>query len=126
MFHTAEPKDIIDGKITDVYLERTLKILKAKGINPVVKAEFIAKSLPDTYQWGIFAGLEEAMYLMKRLPIKVRAMKEGTIFYPYESVMEIEGKYQDFCVYETAILGLICQASGVDKRKEDRINLKRR
>jgi nicotinate phosphoribosyltransferase len=40
-------------------------------------------------------------------------MKEGTVFYPYEPVMEIEGKYQDFCVYETAILGLICQASGV-------------
>jgi nicotinate phosphoribosyltransferase len=27
--------------------------------------------------------------------------------------MEVEGRYQDFCVYETALLGLICQASGV-------------
>jgi len=27
MFHTADPKDIIDGKITDVYFERTLKVL---------------------------------------------------------------------------------------------------
>ncbi|MBI5025777.1 MAG: nicotinate phosphoribosyltransferase [Nitrospirae bacterium] len=113
MFHTADPKDIIDGRITDVYFERTLKILRAKGINPVVKAEFIAKTLPDNWPWAIFAGLEEAIYLMKHLPIKVRAMKEGTVFYPYEPVMEIEGKYQDFCVYETAILGLICQASGV-------------
>jgi nicotinate phosphoribosyltransferase len=113
MFHTANPKDIIDGKITDVYFERTLKVLRVKGINPLVKAEFIAKSLPDNWPWAIFAGLEEAMYLMKHLPIRVRAMKEGTVFYPYEPVMEIEGKYQDFCVYETAILGLICQASGV-------------
>lgn len=113
MFHTADPKDIIDGKITDVYFERTLRILKAKGINPQVKAEFIAKSLPENWQWAIFAGLEEAIYLMKHLPIKVRAMKEGTVFYPYEPVMEIEGRYQDFCVYETAILGLICQASGI-------------
>jgi nicotinate phosphoribosyltransferase len=113
MFHTAEPKDILDGKITDVYFERSLKILKAKGVNPVVKAEFIAKSLPDGWQWAVFAGLEEAMYLMKHLPIKVRALREGTVFYPYEPVMEIEGRYQDFCVYETAILGLICQASGV-------------
>ncbi|HCC68262.1 MAG TPA: nicotinate phosphoribosyltransferase, partial [Nitrospiraceae bacterium] len=112
-FHTADPKDIIDGKITDVYFERTLKILRAKGINPVVKAEFIAKTLPDNWPWAIFAGFEEAIYLMKHLPIKVRAMKEGTVFYPYEPVMEIEGRYQDFCVYETAILGLICQASGV-------------
>jgi nicotinate phosphoribosyltransferase len=28
-------------------------------------------------------------------------------------VLEIEGNYQDFCVYETAILGLLCQASGI-------------
>ncbi|MFN3395958.1 MAG: nicotinate phosphoribosyltransferase [Thermodesulfovibrionales bacterium] len=113
MFHTADPRDIINGKITDVYFERTLRILKAKGINPVVRAEFIAKSLPDEWPWAIFAGLEEVLHLVKNLPVKLRAMREGTIFYPYEPVMEIEGRYQDFCVYETAILGLICQASGV-------------
>lgn len=113
MFYTADPQDILDGKITDVYFDRTLRILKAKGVNPVVKAEFFAKTLPDDWQWAVFAGLDEAMYLMKNLPVKVRAFREGTIFYPYEPVMEIEGRYQDFCVYETAILGLICQASGV-------------
>lgn len=113
MFHTAEPKDIIEGKITDVYFERTLKILKAKGINPVVKAEFIAKGLPDGWQWAVLAGMEEVVYLLKYLPVKVRALKEGTVFYPYEPVMEIEGKYQDFCIFETALLGLICQSSGV-------------
>ena len=113
MFHTADPKEIINGKITDVYFDRTLKILKAKGLNPIVRAEFIAKNLPEKWPWAIFAGLEEAMYLMKHLPIRVRAMKEGSVFYPYEPVMEIEGRYQDFCVYETAILGLICQASGI-------------
>jgi len=113
MFHTAEPEDILKGKITDVYFERTLKILKAKGINPVVRAEFIAKTLPGDWPWAVFAGLEEAMHLMKNLPVKVRALKEGTVFYSYEPVMEIEGRYQDFCVYETAMLGLICQASGI-------------
>ncbi|MCX7793333.1 MAG: nicotinate phosphoribosyltransferase [Thermodesulfovibrionales bacterium] len=113
MFHTADPKDIIDGKITDVYFERTLKILRAKGVNPLVRAEFIAKDLPYGWRWGVFAGLEEVLELVKNLPVKLRAMKEGTIFYPYEPVMEIEGRYQDFCVYETAILGLICQASGI-------------
>ncbi len=113
MFHTADPQDILNGKITDVYFERTLRILKAKGINPLVRAEFIAKSLPEDWPWAIFAGLEEVLHLVKGLPVKVRAMREGTVFYPYEPVMEIEGKYQDFCVYETAILGLICQASGI-------------
>ncbi len=113
MFFTADPKDILEGKVTDVYFERTLKILKAKNINPVVKAEFIAKGLPNGWRWALFTGIEEARYLMKHLKIKARAMKEGTVFYPFEPVMEIEGRYQDFCVYETALLGLICQASGV-------------
>ena len=40
-------------------------------------------------------------------------MREGSVFYPYEPVIEIEGKYQDICVYETALLGLLCQASGI-------------
>jgi nicotinate phosphoribosyltransferase len=113
MFHTAQPDEILSGKVTDVYFERSLRILKAKGVNPVVRAEFIAKNLPEGWPWAIFAGLEEAMYLLGHLPVKVRAMREGTVFYPYEPVMEVEGRYQDFCVYETAILGLICQASGV-------------
>jgi len=43
----------------------------------------------------------------------VRAMKEGTIFRAYQPVMEIEGMYSDFGLYETSILGLLCQASGV-------------
>ena len=113
MFLTADPKEVLEGRITDVYFERALAILKAKGINPVVKAEFIAKELPRGWPWAILTGTNEAIELMKHLKIKVRAMAEGSVFYPYEPVMEIEGRYQDFCVYETAFLGLICQASGV-------------
>jgi nicotinate phosphoribosyltransferase len=113
MFFTADPKDILDGRVTDVYFERALKILRAKGINPVVRAEFIAKGLPDDWKWALFTGIEEVVGLLKHLRVRVRAMKEGTAFHPYEPVMEIEGRYQDFCVYETAVLGLICQASGI-------------
>jgi nicotinate phosphoribosyltransferase len=113
MFHTADPDDILTGAITDVYFERSLGILKAQGVNPVVKAEFIAKAFPDNWPWAVFAGLEEILYLLQKLPVKVRAIREGTVFNAYEPVLEIEGKYQDFCVYETALLGLMCQASGI-------------
>jgi nicotinate phosphoribosyltransferase len=113
MFLTADPQEILEGKITDVYFERALKILKARNVNPAVKAEFIAKSLPKNRPWALFTGLGEALELMERLKIKVRAMREGTVFHPYEPVMEIEGRYQDFIVFETAILGFICQASGI-------------
>jgi nicotinate phosphoribosyltransferase len=113
VFHTADPKDIISGKITDVYFERTLQILKAKKINPVVKAEFIAKSLPNGWVWAVLAGTEEVLHIVKKLRVKARALREGTVFYPYEPVLEIEGRYQDFCLFETALLGLLCQASGI-------------
>ncbi len=128
MFYTADPKEVLEGRITDVYFERALAILKAKNINPVVKAEFIAKNLPREWAWAILTGTGEAVELMKHLKIKVRAMAEGSVFYPFEPVMEIEGRYQDFCVYETALLGLICQASGIStqaarmkKLAEDRL-----
>jgi nicotinate phosphoribosyltransferase len=113
MFSTADPRDVIDGKITDVYFERTLAILKAENRNPMVRAEFIAKNLPQGWPWAILTGLSEAVGVMKQLKVRVRAMREGSVFHPYEPVMEIEGLYCDFCVFETALLGLLCQASGI-------------
>jgi nicotinate phosphoribosyltransferase len=113
MFHIASKQEIKEGKITDVYFQRTLEILKTKGVNPRVRAEFVAKDLPDNWSWAVLAGLDEVVLLLNDLPVKVRAMKEGTIFYPNQPVLEIEGYYQDFCVYETAILGLLCQATGI-------------
>jgi nicotinate phosphoribosyltransferase len=112
-FHIATPDDIKNGKITDIYFVRTNEILKARGIDKRVKAEFIVKSLPDGWDWGVLAGIEEAVQILTELPVNVRAMKEGTIFYPYQPVMEIEGMYTDFGIYETALLGLLCQASGI-------------
>mgnify|MGYP001610422741 FL=1 len=113
MFHIADPKDIKEGKVTDVYFIRTMEVLKAKGVDKRVKAEFIAKTLPDNWEWGVLAGIEEAANLLSGIRVNVRAMNEGTIFLPYQPVIEIEGMYSQFCVYETALLGLICQASGI-------------
>jgi len=113
MFHIADPKDIKDGKMTDVYFVRTMEVLKAKKIDKWVKAEFIAKRFPEDYGWGVLVGIEETTDLLKDLKVNVRAMKEGTIFRAFEPVMEIEGMYSDFGVYETSLLGLLCQASGV-------------
>jgi nicotinate phosphoribosyltransferase len=90
-----------------------MEVLKAKKIDKWVKAEFIAKRFPEDYGWGVLAGIEETAYLVKELNVRVRAMKEGTIFRAFEPVMEIEGMYTDFGLYETSLLGLLCQASGV-------------
>ncbi|NOS35806.1 MAG: nicotinate phosphoribosyltransferase [Deltaproteobacteria bacterium] len=113
MFHIAEPDDIRSGKVTDVYFARTLEVLKAKGIDKHVRAEFFAKKLPQGWPWGVVAGIEEVAHLMEGKPVTIRSMEEGTLFRSWEPVMEIEGMYTDFCLFETAILGLLCQASGV-------------
>ncbi|MBI5097036.1 MAG: nicotinate phosphoribosyltransferase [Nitrospirae bacterium] len=111
--HTADFDDIKAGRTTDVYFDRTIRILKAKGIDKWVKAEFIAKNFPDEWEWGVFAGIEESLSLFEGMKINVRAMPEGTLFKTYQPVLEIEGMYTDFGLFETAILGFLCQASGI-------------
>lgn len=52
MFHIADNSDIKKGKLTDIYFERTEKILKTIGKNPVVKAEIFLKGFSEGYRWG--------------------------------------------------------------------------
>ena len=113
MFHTATEEEIKAGEITDVYFARTMEILRAKGIDKEVVAEIRAKDLPKGWGWAILAGVEECANLLKGLNVSARSLREGTIFRAGDPVMEVLGNYRSFCVYETAILGFLCQASGV-------------
>ena len=113
LFHTAKDAEIKAGQITDVYFERTLQILRQRGIAKRVLAEVILKSFPPGWTWGVLAGIEEAAVLLTGLPVTVQAFPEGTLFGPMQPVLTIEGPYVDFAHYETALLGLLCQASGV-------------
>lgn len=114
MFHIANADDIKKGRLTDIYFKRTEEILKATGKNPVVKAEIFLKGFPEGYRWGILAGIEETIKLLSDIDkISIRCMPEGTVFKDFQPVMVIEGKYLDFGIYETAILGFLCQASGI-------------
>ena len=112
-FHTAEDAEIKSGEVCDVYFERTVEILRHRGDVKRVKAEIYLKSLPDDWQWGILAGIQEAAMLLEDLPVDVRAMDEGSVFEPYQPVLVIEGTYVEWARYETALLGLLCQASGI-------------
>ncbi len=116
MFHLADPDDIKAGKITDVYFERTVRILKAKHIDKKVTAEVRARNLPSNYLWAILAGLDEVVHLLNGLKIDLWSLPEGSLFHSFEPVLFIEGNYSDFACYETPLLGLICQASGVATR----------
>jgi len=112
-FHTATDAEIKSGEVYDVYFERTVEILKARNDRKRVKAEVYLKALPEDWDWGVLAGIEEAAALLEGVPVDVRAMDEGTVFAPYQPVMVLEGVYVDWAQYETALLGVLCQASGI-------------
>src|SRR5213596_3947088 len=112
-FHTAPDADIKRGEVSDVYFARTVQILKARGDRKRVKAEVYLKALPEDWDWAVLAGIEEAAALLEGVPVDVLAMDEGTVFEPYQPVMVIEGIYVEWAQYETALLGLLCQASGI-------------
>ena len=111
--HTASFAEIRAGATTDVYFDHTRRILQARKRNPRVRAEFVAKTLPGDRPWAVLAGVEECVAVLEGHDITARAMAEGTIFRPLQPVLEIEGPYLEFGLLETAVLGLLCQASGI-------------
>ena len=117
MFHITDEEQIKKGLTTDIYFVRTKEILERENIRKKVVAEFTTQS--QRYSWNLFTGLDEVMELLKGLPINVWAMPEGTIFPSKDlngipiPVMVIEGVYSDFAIYETPVLGLICESSGI-------------
>jgi len=123
LFHCASDDEIKRGETTDIYFVRTKQVLDAKKMSKLrVVAEVTPGELPRGWPWGILCGVEEEAHLFENCPVNVYAMSEGSVFYHTdhkgvrEPVMFIEGPYGDFCLLETPLLGLICQASGVATR----------
>ncbi|MBI3028795.1 MAG: nicotinate phosphoribosyltransferase [Candidatus Rokubacteria bacterium] len=113
-FHLATDAEIKVGEVHDVYFTRTVQILRQRGDQKRAKAEIRLKSFPlGDWRWGILAGIEEAAALLEGLPVDVWAMDEGTVFGADEPVLAIEGTYVEWAQFETALLGLLCQASGI-------------
>jgi len=119
-FQVASDEEIKNGETTDVYFTRTKEILEKEGLSDLrVTAEVTTGSLPRSWEWGILAGVEEAAHLIEGVPLDVHSFPEGTLFHSSdlegvrEPVMVLEGRYLDFCLYETPLLGFLCQASGI-------------
>jgi len=116
----ADEKDVREGSTMDIYFERTKKILEASGLSGTkVCAEITGSSLPKKWKWGVFCGLEEVIRLTEGIPISISAVPEGTVFRTRTAdsvrvpLMNVFGTYTDFGVMETAILGMLCQSSGI-------------
>ena len=112
-FNVASAEDIREGRVADVYFLRGQEILKQEGADPRVVAEIRTTSLPRDWRWGVFAGVDEALRLLEGRSVDMECLPEGSVFYGEEPVMVVTGRYLDFGLMETALLGLLCQASGI-------------
>ena len=101
---------ILVGDTADVYLQRTLTILRNEGVNPTVTMEFFpARS-------GLFCGIREVRVLLgKVLPesgSEVWALEEGDRVDEKEIALRIKAPYASFGLYETTICGILSSCSG--------------
>src|SRR3972149_2060446 len=119
-FYVATPEEIRSGQTSDIYFFRTLEVLKEAGKHRTkVLMETTVQTLPGDWPWAVFSGLEEAVNLLRGRAIDLWALPEGTLFTAKTPrgipvpVLTIEGPYAEFCVFETPVLGLLCESSGI-------------
>ncbi len=112
-FNSATDEEILNAEVADSYFHRTMRVLRARGLDDTqVHAELAYKtSNPD--DWFVVAGLDEVAHLLEGVEVEARAVPEGTICRPQEPVLTLSGPYGAFAEHETALLGFLCQASGV-------------
>jgi nicotinate phosphoribosyltransferase len=103
---SATHEEILEGLTSDIYFIRSSYLLeKVNKVDSEVVAEVFAND------YGVFAGLEEVLFLLKDKEVEIEALKEGEEFEPYEVVMRLTGRYSQFGYLETAILGILASSS---------------
>ena len=112
-FNSATDAEILRADVADSYFHRTMHILRARGLEDTPVHAELAYKTSDPHKWFVVAGLDEVAYLLDGVDVDVRAVPEGTICRPHEPILTLSGPYGAFAEHETAILGLLCQASGV-------------
>ncbi|MGC9071679.1 MAG: nicotinate phosphoribosyltransferase [Acidilobus sp.] len=106
--YVAGESEIINGDATDVYFRRTQEALRVAGLDKVrVRMEVHLYGIPPGGEWAVYAGLEEALAIMKGKPFTVYSLPEGTLFRSKTPLMLIEAPYVDFAPFEAAILGVL-------------------
>src|SRR3972149_3376682 len=119
-FFVATSEEIRAGKTSNVYFHRTLDVLRKAGRDrePVV-AEATTGGLPNGWPWGVLCGVEEVVNLLRGKNASLWALPEGAISPPRTPegipapVLALDGPYGDWGLFETPLLGMLCQASGI-------------
>lgn len=103
--------DVIDlGIATDAYFRRTEEALDFSSKNPHVVAEVTADQFEDG-QDEVLVGVNNVATLLENTSVDMWSLPEGSTF-DGGPVMKIEGNYRQFARYETALLGMLSEASG--------------
>jgi nicotinate phosphoribosyltransferase len=113
-FRRTKPSwEILSGDSADVYFARAERILEREGMDPVVTMEVFAR------EPAILCGIDEAKNLLGHVlgaadpdDTVVEALADGDSIEPKEVVLRISGRYRQFGLYETAMLGMLAQSTG--------------
>ena len=102
-------RSIIVGETSEVYLHRTLNILRNEGLNPYVTYEI------ESTNPGIVCGINQIIDLLDNvLPESDRelwALQEGNEISENEVVLRIKARFASFGLYETSLLGTLTSCS---------------
>ena len=108
--HFEVRPSLITGDTADVYLHRTLRILRNEGLNPMVAMEFYST------QEGVLCGAQEVKAVLSRVTSEanreVWAVEEGQKVAANEVSLLVRAPYSTFGLYETAICGILAHSSG--------------
>ena len=105
----APSASTLSGYNADVYFERTAQILDSERLNPTVAVEVF------TREHSLLAGLREVHALLRKVldrKAEVWSLSEGARVEPREVVLQVRAPYRQFCLYETAILGMLSSGTG--------------
>ncbi len=106
-FFSASEPEIKRGLTSDIYFVRSRDLLKSMGLaDTVVTAEIFAS------KDGVLGGIDEALHLLCGRNLEIWAISEGEKVQAKEVVMRIKGRYGDFGIYETPLLGILASSSG--------------
>lgn len=105
-FFSADGDEVEKGLTSDIYFIRTRDLLSEMGLGDVkVTAEIFSS------RGGVIAGIDESLYLLRDRNLEIWALPEGETMDAREVVMRIRGRYRDFGIYETALLGILASSS---------------
>jgi nicotinate phosphoribosyltransferase len=107
-------RDILSGESADVYFSRAEDILSHENLDPIVVMEVFGR------REAVLCGIDEVKVLLATVlgengaaaESTVEALSDGDLVEPKEVVMRIRARYRAFGLFETALLGIMAQATG--------------